>query len=65
MMQSRRYPTPEEVHAIEQAARQARAQAIAQLFAAALGQLKALIVRGATALASTVRRARELARHGT
>jgi hypothetical protein len=36
-----RYPTPEEMLALERAARHARAQAIASLFAAAGRQLKA------------------------
>jgi hypothetical protein len=64
-MQSHRYPTLEEVYAIECAARRARAQAIAHLFAALLQAMKALVVRGAMALAGKVRRTRELARHGT
>jgi len=44
-----RYPTPEEMLALDRAARRARAQAIGDLFAAAGRQLKELIRRGADA----------------
>jgi hypothetical protein len=44
-----RYPTPEEMLALERAARRARAEAIASLFAAAGRHLKELIRRGADA----------------
>ena len=52
-----RFPTPEEMLAIERAAKRARAQAVARLWAAAWRQLKEPIVRGAAALAGDVRRA--------
>lgn len=58
-----RFPTPEELLAIERAARRARAQAIARLLAAAWRQLKELIVRGAAALAGEVRRANAAPRY--
>jgi hypothetical protein len=44
-----RFPTPEEMLALDRAARRARADAIASVFAAAGRQLKELIRRGATA----------------
>src|SRR6267142_1948176 len=47
--ESFRYPAPEEMLALERAARRARAEAIASLFAAAGRQLKELIRRGADA----------------
>ncbi len=47
--ESFRYPTPEEMLALDRAARRARAEAIASLFAAAGRQLKELIRRGADA----------------
>lgn len=51
MIELTRYPTPAEMDAIERAARRARAEAIAGLFAAAARGLKALIVRCAATLA--------------
>lgn len=65
MTELRRFPTPEEIHAIEQAARQARAEAIARMVFAAARGLKTLIVRGATALAGKARRTAAPARHVT
>jgi hypothetical protein len=47
--ESFRYPTPEEMLALDRAARRARAEAIASLFTAAGRQLKELIRRGADA----------------
>ena len=47
--ESFRYPTPEEMLALDRAARRARAEAIASLLAAAGRQLKELIRRGADA----------------
>jgi len=47
--ESFRYPTPEEMLALDRAARRARAQAIGDLFAAAGRLLKELIRRGADA----------------
>jgi hypothetical protein len=47
--ESFRYPTPEEMLALDQAARRARAEAIASVFAAAGRQLKELIRAGAAA----------------
>jgi len=60
-----RFPTPEEMLAIELAARRERARAIARLLAAAGRQLKELIVRGATALAGVVRRGNAAPRYGS
>jgi hypothetical protein len=51
-----RFPTPQEMLAIERAARRARAQAATRLLAAAGRELKERIVRAATALAGKVRR---------
>jgi hypothetical protein len=51
MMKFSRYPTPAEMHALEQAARLARARAIAGYFIAAARGLKRLAARGASALA--------------
>jgi hypothetical protein len=65
MIARRRYPTPEDIQAIELAARRARAQAIACAFVAVARGLKTLIGRGAAALAGKFRRARALARHET
>ena len=48
-VESFRYPTPEEMLALDRAARRARAEAIASLFAAAWRQLKELIRRDADA----------------
>jgi hypothetical protein len=47
--ESFRFPTPEEMLALDQAARRARAQAIGSVFAAAGRQLKELIRRAADA----------------
>jgi hypothetical protein len=52
-----RIPTPEEIYAMEQAARRLRAETIARLLGAAARQLRSLTVRGATALAARTRRA--------
>jgi len=65
MRKSLRFPTPEEMRAIERAARRARAEAVARLLAAAGRQLKELIVRGATVLADKVRRADAAPRYGS
>jgi len=51
-----RFPTPAEMLAIERAARQAQAEAIARLLAAAGRRLKKMIVGGAAVLANEVRR---------
>jgi hypothetical protein len=48
-VESFRYPTPEEMLALDRAARRARADAIASVFAAAGRQLKELIRPGAAA----------------
>ena len=50
-----RYPTASEIDAIERAARQARAEAIAGLFTAAVGRLKTLMARCAATLAAGLR----------
>ncbi len=65
MKECRRFPTPREVLAIEQAARRARAEELRRLFAVGARKLKALIARGATAFASKVRRTNAPAHHGT
>jgi len=65
MKECRRFPTPQEMHAIEQAARRARAEEFRRLFAVGARKLKALIARGATAFASKVRGTYAPARHGT
>lgn len=57
-----RYPTPEEIHALEHAARRARAETIARLFGAAVRGLVKLIVRGAALLAGKSRGPRAPAR---
>ena len=64
MREDFRFTTPEEMRALERAARRARAEAIAGLLAAAGGQLKELIVRGATVLASKVRPTDAAPRYG-
>jgi len=43
-----RFPTPEEMLALERAARRARAEAIARLFVAARRKVKEMIARGVT-----------------
>lgn len=65
MKETFRFPTPEEVFAIEQAARRARAEELHRLFTAGARKLKALIARGAMAFASKVRSTDAPARHGT
>jgi hypothetical protein len=60
-----RFPTHDEMLALEQAARRARAHEFARLLRAAARRLKALIARGAAALArNKARRADAPARHG-
>ncbi len=49
MMNSTRYPTPEEMEIMTVAARRARAQAVAGLLAAAVRGLKAWFARGSAA----------------
>lgn len=49
MMNSTRYPTPEEMEAMTVAARRARAQAVAGLIAAAARGLKAWFARSCAA----------------
>lgn len=51
MIENCRYPTPEEITAIERAARQLRAQFIAGLFDSAGRALKTLVARGLASLA--------------
>jgi len=46
MMQYLHYPTPEQIRAIEQAARRARAEAIARMFRTITRELNALIAHG-------------------
>lgn len=58
-----RLPTPEEIYAIEQAARRLRAQTIARLLRAAGRTVSALAVRSATALADRIRRTPARVRH--
>ncbi|HUF79707.1 MAG TPA: hypothetical protein VMN03_01115 [Burkholderiales bacterium] len=55
-MEFSRYPIPAEMHAIEQAARLARARTIAGCFIAAARGLKALAARGASAFAAATPR---------
>ena len=64
MTELRRFPTPEEVLAIEQAARRARAKEIRRLTSIAVRKLKVLIVHGAAALARKPRRTPSPARRG-
>jgi hypothetical protein len=52
-----RFPTHDEVLAMEQAARRARALELSRLLCAAARRLKALIAHGAAALARKARRA--------
>ncbi len=58
MKECRRFPTLQELHAIEQAARRARAEELRRLFAVGARKLRALIARGVMAFASKVRAAR-------
>ena len=64
MTERRRFPTPDEVLAIEKAARRARAEEVYRLLSAAARKLKALVVHGAAALARKPRRTPSPARHG-
>ena len=64
MTERRRFPTPDEVLAIEKAARRARAKEIRRLTSIAARNLKMLIVRGAAALARKLRRTPSPARRG-
>ena len=50
MMQYLHYPTPEQIRAIEQAARRARAEAIARMFRTIKRELNASIAHGLTTL---------------
>jgi hypothetical protein len=59
-----RYPTPDEMLAIERAARLARARAVDALFSAAARGLGKLISSIAVALAEKARRPRSAARYG-
>lgn len=52
-----RFPTHDEVFALEQAARRARAQELSRLLSVAARKLKALIAHGAAMLARKTRRA--------
>lgn len=58
------FPTFNEIRAIERAARRARAEAIARLFAAAWRNLAALIASGAASLAEKTRGAGPARRTG-
>jgi hypothetical protein len=51
MIELRRYPTPEEIDAIERAARRLRAETIARLLVSATAGLKALAARSTASLA--------------
>jgi hypothetical protein len=51
MIQNRRYPTPEEIDAIERAARRLRAETIAGFLVSAAAALKTLAARGVASLA--------------
>ncbi len=64
MRESFRFPTPEEMRALERAARRARAEAVAGLLAAAGRQLKETVARGAAVLASKVRPTDAAPRYG-
>jgi len=64
MREGFRFPTPDEVRAIERAARRARAMAIAGLLAAAGRQLKETFARGAAVLACEVRPTHAAPRYG-
>ena len=55
MMDYPHYPTLEQIHALEMAARRDRARAVAHMFRTAARKLKALIARGATMLARKIR----------
>ncbi|MBI4292435.1 MAG: hypothetical protein HY661_13240 [Betaproteobacteria bacterium] len=57
MMEYLNFPTPEQIHAIEMAARRERARVIAQMFRTAARKLKALIARGAAMLSGKPRSA--------
>jgi hypothetical protein len=60
----RRFPTPNEIRAFEQAARQARAEELYRLLALAARKVKSLIVQGAAVLARKGHAADERARRG-
>lgn len=62
-MNRRRYPTLEEIGALERAARRARARALARMFVAFVIGMKTLFVRGAAVLAAKAGRTRKPARH--
>ena len=58
-----RFPTPEEMEALERAARRARAEAMARLFVAAGRQVKEMIARGVTVPSREVGRTDAAPRH--
>ncbi len=60
----RRYPTPHEVLAVEQAARRARAEEFRRLLTVAARKLKAPVAHAADALARRFRRAHAPVRRG-
>lgn len=58
------YPTPEEMHAIEVAARRAQIEEMLRLAGLAAKGVKRLVVRAAAAIARRRRRPGTVARHG-
>jgi hypothetical protein len=64
MMEYLNFPTPDQIRAIEMAARRERARFIAQMFSTAARKLNALIARGAAMFAGKTRRNDRSAHHG-